>query len=57
MMRLSFWGVIKGLLMELTDQAAYQRHLVAHGVKDSPAEWRKFSDHKWNAGAKRPKCC
>lgn len=53
----SFWAILKGLIAELTDQNAYQRHLAAHGVTDSPAEWRRFSDHKWAASAKRPKCC
>jgi hypothetical protein len=52
-----FWAIVKGLMMELTDQAAYQRHLAAHGLVHSGETWRHFSDHKWNAGAKRPKCC
>ena len=53
----TFWEILKGLVRELTDQNAYQRHLAAHGVPHSPEEWRRFCDHKWEAGAKRPKCC
>jgi hypothetical protein len=52
-----FAAIVKGLVMELTDQSAYQRHLLAHGVSHSPAEWRRFSDKKWEAGSKKAKCC
>ncbi|HLW75324.1 MAG TPA: hypothetical protein VKS01_00040 [Bryobacteraceae bacterium] len=53
----AFFEILKGIVLELTDQAAYRRHLAAHGVKDSPEEWRRFSDQKWEAGSKRAKCC
>jgi hypothetical protein len=45
------------LLRELSDESAYARHLAAHGVAHSPAEWRRFSDHRLHAKYVRPKCC
>jgi hypothetical protein len=50
-------AILKGIVNELTDQAAYRRHLAAHGTADSPAEWRRFTDARWEKAAKRPKCC
>ncbi len=49
--------IFTGLLAELTDQAAYQRHLAAHGAVHSPQAWRTFQDQQWQARARRPKCC
>ncbi|HYP14155.1 MAG TPA: hypothetical protein VEQ63_09540 [Bryobacteraceae bacterium] len=49
--------LILGLLRELADQNAYDRHLIAHGVTDSPEEWRRFSDERMRAKYERPKCC
>lgn len=49
--------IARGILAELSDQAAYQRHLAAHGAADSPAAWREFQDEQWQARARRPKCC
>ncbi len=49
--------VLKGIVNELTDQSAYRRYLSAHGLNPSPTAWRSFSDQKWDASAKRPKCC
>ncbi len=46
-----------GLLREIGDQNAYQRHLAVHGVKHSGAEWRRFSDERFAAKYKRAKCC
>jgi hypothetical protein len=34
--------LLLGLLRELADENAYERHLAAHGRKHSAAEWRKF---------------
>jgi hypothetical protein len=48
---------IRDLLGELSDQSAYQRHLAAHGVTHSPAEWRRFCDERWQAKARRGRCC
>lgn len=45
------------LLRELGDQNAYTRHLKAHGVAHSAAEWRKFSDERFRGKYSRAKCC
>jgi len=49
-------GVLE-LLREIGDENAYARHLAAHGVPASPAEWRKFSDERFRAKYQRAKCC
>ncbi len=49
--------VLLGLLKELSDEAAYQRHLAAHGRRHSGEEWRRFSNERQNARFLRPKCC
>ena len=46
-----------GLLKELADENAYQRHLAAHGRQHSGEEWRRFSEHRLGAKFVRPKCC
>lgn len=52
-----FFEILRGILDELTDQSAYRRHLAAHGVTDSPEEWRRFSDERWKAKSTRARCC
>ena len=49
-------GVLQ-LLREIGDENAYARHLAAHGLTPSPAEWRKFSDERFRAKYQRAKCC
>jgi len=49
--------IISGVVAELSDQNAYQRHLTAHGTTHSPQEWRRFQDQHAAAGSRRPKCC
>ncbi len=49
--------LLLGLLKELSDQSAYERHLAAHGRPHSPEEWRRFSDARLQARYGRPKCC
>jgi hypothetical protein len=44
-------------LRELSDEAAYQRHLAAHGRVPSGNEWRRFSEERLRAKYVRPKCC
>lgn len=53
----TFGQVILGILRELADQSAYQRHLSAHGREHSAHEWRKFSDERLRAKYARAKCC
>jgi hypothetical protein len=49
-------GVLE-LLREIGDENAYARHLSAHAVAHSPAEWRKFSDERFRAKYQKAKCC
>jgi hypothetical protein len=48
---------ILDLLREIGDQNAYARHLAAHNLKASGAEWRRFSDERFRAKYQRAKCC
>ena len=48
---------VRGILGELSDQNAYQRHLAAHGRTHSPEEWRRFQDEHWAAKSRRGRCC
>ena len=49
--------IVWGLLRELADESAYERHLAHHGVAHSPEEWRRFSDARLRAKYERAKCC
>jgi hypothetical protein len=49
--------ILVGLLRELSDETAYQRHLAAHGRVPSGDEWRRFSEERLRAKYVRPKCC
>ena len=53
----SFWKIVVGLMKELADENAYQRHLTAHNVAHSAEEWRRFSEHRLRAKYMRAKCC
>jgi hypothetical protein len=53
----TFWRIVVGLLRELSDESAYQRHLAAHGRTHSPEEWRRFSDCRLKAKYLRARCC
>jgi Xaa-Pro aminopeptidase len=58
MKRLKALGrILLGLARELADESAYRRHLAAHGLEHSGAEWRKFSEHHLRAKYMRTKCC
>ncbi len=52
-----FRRIFMGLLRELADQNAYQRHLAAHGRLHSGQEWRRFSEERLSRKFTRPKCC
>jgi hypothetical protein len=49
--------ILRGILAELSDQNAYRRYLVAHGVTDSPVAWRTFQDEHWQSKSRRGRCC
>jgi hypothetical protein len=49
------YSLLRGLVRELSDEAAYQRHL--QGRPTSGAEWRKFADHRYRRKYQNAKCC
>ena len=49
--------IISGIIGEISDQNAYQRHLAAHGTFHSPHEWRRFQDEHAAANSRRARCC
>jgi hypothetical protein len=49
--------ILSGIFQELSDQRAYRTYLEWHGLAHSPAEWRRFSDQRWAAQARRGRCC
>ena len=53
----AFGALLLGLLRELSDESAYQRHLAAHGYHHSGEEWRRFCEKRFGAKYQRPKCC
>ena len=52
-----FGELVWALLRELADENAYRRHLEAHGVEHSGAEWRRFSEERMRGKYARAKCC
>jgi hypothetical protein len=53
----SFTRLVWGLLRELSDETAYQRHLSLHRAQSSREEWRRFSEERLRSKYTRPKCC
>lgn len=51
------WQIIVGIMKEISDESAYQRHLLASGTTHSAAEWRRFSDARMRRKYQRAKCC
>jgi hypothetical protein len=51
------WVVVKALVRELSDEAAYERRLRVEGRTHSGEEWRRFLDERLRAKYSRPKCC
>jgi hypothetical protein len=49
--------LVLSLLREIGDENAYERHLRAHGVEHSAAEWRRFSEERFRGKYARAKCC
>lgn len=52
-----FWHILKGIVRELSDENAYERHLAAHGAQHSGAEWRRFSEARMQRKYSNAKCC
>ncbi|MGI8741822.1 MAG: hypothetical protein ACR2NN_04485 [Bryobacteraceae bacterium] len=53
----SFWRGVVSLLKELSDENAYQRHLIVHHRSHSPEEWRVFLDERLRKKFSQGKCC
>lgn len=51
------WRIVVGILKEISDESAYERHLRAHGRIHSGEEWRRFYDHRSAQKSQHPKCC
>jgi len=45
------------ILLEISDQSAYERHLRFHGRSHTAEEWRKFCDVRLARKYARAKCC
>ena len=52
-----FWQIVIGIMKEISDESAYERHLLATGKTHSAAEWRSFSDARMRRKYERAKCC
>ncbi len=51
------FNALSGIIAEISDQNAYQRHLAAHGAVHSPEQWRRFQDEHAAANSRRARCC
>lgn len=52
-----FARIVAGILKELSDESAYERHLAAHKRAHSGEEWRRFCEERLRAKYANPKCC
>ena len=53
----AFFRILLGILREISDENAYERHLRVHGAAHSGEEWRRFSEERLRAKYARAKCC
>jgi hypothetical protein len=53
----AIWKIITGILLELSDESAYRRHLAHHGRAHSREEWRLFSEERLRQKFTRARCC
>lgn len=53
----TLWRILIGILRELSDESAYERHLRAHGVAHSAVQWRVFQQERLRLKYQRAKCC
>ena len=54
---LRWFRLLRELVRELSDEAAYARHLRACGRTPSAAEWKHFSDARYRRKYQNAKCC
>ena len=52
-----FLRLILGILRELGDENAYQRHLALRDRKHSREEWQRFHRERLETKYQRAKCC
>jgi hypothetical protein len=50
-------SIILGILREIGDETAYERHLASHGCEHSGAEYRRFAECRLRQKYQRAKCC
>jgi hypothetical protein len=50
-------SIILGILREIGDETAYERHLASHGRAHSGAEYRRFAECRLRLKYQRAKCC
>ncbi len=55
MKRLLF--LVWNLVLELSDEAAYARHLNSTGRSASAEEWKRFADSRYRRKYQNAKCC
>lgn len=53
----TFCSIILGILREIGDESAYERHLASHGRKHSAEEYRRFAECRLRQKYQRAKCC
>jgi hypothetical protein len=46
-----------GILREIADQNAYERHLKHCGVAHSASEWKRFTEHRFRMKYSQGRCC
>ncbi len=51
------YAVVRAVLLEIFDEAAYTRFLVRRGIASSPAAYRHFFQEQQGLKARRPRCC
>ena len=52
-----FWSILMGILREISDESAYQRHLDRHRCEHSGQEYRRFAECRLRQKYQRAKCC
>lgn len=53
----SWLRCVYALLLELSDQAAYERYLARRGAQPSKGEWMRFHTYRLASRYSNPKCC
>ena len=51
------FALLRNLIRELSDEAAYARHLDVTGRPHNPAEWRAFTENRYRRKFGNSKCC